>query len=53
MTYISADVTNVDDVKNCMEKTVGEFKNIDILFNNVGVCWDVGPVQNADEEVFK
>ena len=53
VTYISADVTNVDDVTNCVEKTVGEFKNIDVLFNNAGVCCDVEPVQNADEEVFK
>ena len=53
VTYISADVTNVDDVKNCVEKTVGEFKNIDVLFNNAAICWDVEPVQNADEEVFR
>ena len=53
VTYISADVTNVDDVKNCVEKTVGEFKNIDVLFNNAGICCDVEPVQNADEELFR
>ena len=53
VTYISADVTNVDDVKNCVEKTVGQFKNIDVLFNNAGICCDIEPVQNADEEVFR
>ena len=53
VTYISADVTNVDEVKNCVEKTVGEFKNIDVLFNNAGICCDVEPVQYADEEVFR
>ena len=50
---ISVDVSNVEDVKRCVEKAVKEFKNIDILFNNAGVCCDAEPVQSADEEVFK
>jgi len=36
-----------------VEKTVGEFKNIDVLFNNAGICCDVEPVQYTDEEVFR
>ena len=50
---ISVDVSNVEDVKRCIEKAVKEFKNIDILFNNAGISCDVEPVQSADEEVFK
>lgn len=49
---ISVDVSNVEDVKRCVEKTVKEFNNIDILFNNAGIC-EVEPVQSVDEEVFK
>ena len=51
--YISVDVSNVEDVKRCVEKAVKEFKNIDILFNNAGICCEVEPVQSVDEEVFK
>ena len=51
--YASHDVTNVEDVKNCVEMAVQEFGGIDILFNNAGICCDVNPVQSADEEVFK
>ena len=50
---ISIDVSNVEDVKRCVEKAVKEFKNIDILFNNAGICCEVEPVQSTDEEVFR
>ena len=53
VTYASLDVSNVDDVKNCVELAVKEFGGIDILFNNAGICCDVNPLQSADEEVFK
>ena len=51
--YISVDVSNVEDVKRCVEKAVKEFKNVDILFNNAGICCEVEPVQSVDEEAFK
>ena len=51
--YISVDVSNVEDVKRCVEKAVKEFQNIDILFNNAGILCEVDPVQSVDEEVFK
>ena len=50
--YISVDVSNVENVKRCVEKATKEFKNIDILFNNAAIC-EVEPVQSVDEEVFK
>ena len=53
VTYASLDVSNVDDVKNCVELAVKEFGGIDILLNNAGICYDMNPLQNADEEVFK
>ena len=51
--YVSVDVSKVEDVKKCVEKTTKEFKNIDILFNNAGICCDVEPVETTDEEIFK
>lgn len=51
--YASVDVTRVEDVRMSVELAVKEFGNIDILFNNAGICCDVDPVQESDEAVFK
>ncbi|MBE6494643.1 MAG: SDR family oxidoreductase [Methanosphaera stadtmanae] len=34
--YILADMTNPDDLKNIVDKTVEEYGTIDVLFNNAG-----------------
>ncbi len=44
---IKADVTNEDDVKNYVEKTVGEYGQIDVFFNNAGI---IGGIAAIDEQ---
>lgn len=36
-TYIHCDVTNEDDVKNAVDKTVSIYGKLDIMFNNAGI----------------
>ncbi|CAA3001509.1 secoisolariciresinol dehydrogenase-like [Olea europaea subsp. europaea] len=37
-TYIHCDVTNEDDVKNAVDKTVSIYGKLDIIFNNAGIA---------------
>lgn len=38
MSYVVADVTKASDVKNYVDKTISEYKKIDLFFNNAGTC---------------
>jgi len=49
----SVDVTNVKDVKTCVQLTVEQFGGIDILFNNAGIFGTASSVDRTDEAVFK
>ncbi|KAH6802786.1 Rossmann-fold superfamily protein [Perilla frutescens var. frutescens] len=37
-TYIHCDVTNEDDVRNAVDKTVSTYGKLDIMFNNAGIA---------------
>lgn len=37
---IKANVSNENEVKNMVEETINEFKNIDVLVNNAGIVYD-------------
>jgi NAD(P)-dependent dehydrogenase (short-subunit alcohol dehydrogenase family) len=47
----ACDVTNAEDVKNVVEKTVEEFGAIDILVNNSGASWGA-PVEQMPKEAW-
>ncbi|RKQ35743.1 SDR family oxidoreductase [Oceanobacillus halophilus] len=49
---LKCDVTNPDDIKNVVEKTVKEFGRIDILVNNSGASWGA-PVDEMPLEAFQ
>ena len=49
---LACDVTNPDDVKNVVEKTLEEFGSIDILVNNSGATWGA-PVLEMPLEAFQ
>ncbi len=40
-----ADVTNLDQVKAMVARTVEKLGPVDILVNNAGVPWKYGPVR--------
>lgn len=47
---IVADVSNADDVRNFVERTVEEFGRIDVLHNNAGIPQQVTPVNEVTED---
>ncbi|HLR74001.1 MAG TPA: SDR family oxidoreductase [Virgibacillus sp.] len=49
---IQCDVTDENDVKNYVNKTLDQFGRIDIFFNNAGIEGDVAPIVNQKIEVF-
>lgn len=49
---VQADLTNVDDVNQMVERTLNEFGKIDILINNAGGAADLGLALETTEESF-
>ena len=47
--YVCGDLTNVEDVKKSVQRSVDEFGGIDILFNSAGIC-PTSPLQLTDDE---
>ena len=52
VTYVSGDVSNIDDVKKSVQRCVDELGGIHILFNNAAIL-PVAPLELTDEEMFK
>jgi NAD(P)-dependent dehydrogenase (short-subunit alcohol dehydrogenase family) len=51
--FVRADVTNEDEVRNLVDKTVARFGRLDVAVNNAGVEGELGPIQDATVENFK
>ena len=49
----SVDVTNIEDVKRCVQQSVEQFGGIDILFNNAGIFGSSASLDQTDEAMFK
>ncbi|WP_062105874.1 SDR family NAD(P)-dependent oxidoreductase [Bacillus niameyensis] len=49
--FILADVTNPQDVQALTDNVIGEFKKIDILFNNAGIS-NVGRLDEVEPDVW-
>ncbi len=52
LTYVAADVTRSEDVKNYVKKSVEAFGKIDVFFNNAGIEGVVKPLAEYPEEMF-
>jgi len=52
LTYVAADVTKSEDVKNYVKKSVEAFGKIDVFFNNAGIEGVVKPIVEYPEEMF-
>ena len=52
MSYVVADVTQSDQVKAYVDKTVETYGNIDLFFNNAGIEGDFDMTPDYSEEVF-
>ncbi|MFF2857767.1 SDR family NAD(P)-dependent oxidoreductase, partial [Peribacillus sp. NPDC058002] len=50
--FVKADVTNEDDIKNYVQKTIDSYGKIDIFLNNAGWEGKIMPLINYPTEVF-
>jgi 3-oxoacyl-[acyl-carrier protein] reductase len=47
---IKTDISNENDVRNLVKKTLDKFSKIDILVNNAAVITPIGPIQKIDSK---
>lgn len=52
MSFVVADVTKSEEVKNYVDRTLEEYGQIDLFFNNAGIDGEVNLTQDYSEEVF-
>lgn len=48
--FVKCDVSNTDDVKRLVEKTIATFERLDYAFNNAGIEGISSPVQDCTED---
>ncbi len=48
--FIRCDVTNAEDCRNAVQRTLDEFGRLDILFNNAGIIRRASVVETTEEE---
>ncbi len=51
--YVMADVTNPEDIKNMVTTICDKAEHIDVLFNNAGIQGRLRPLREQDDEEFK
>ncbi len=52
MSYVVADVTKSEDVKNYVDVCIDRYNKIDLFFNNAGIEGKVSPMEAYPEDVF-
>jgi NAD(P)-dependent dehydrogenase (short-subunit alcohol dehydrogenase family) len=50
--YLHTDVTNEDDVRDTVKKTLDTWGRLDVMFNNAGIVGAVGPIEGVKVEDF-
>ncbi|KXB05454.1 hypothetical protein AKJ51_05025 [candidate division MSBL1 archaeon SCGC-AAA382A20] len=50
--FVETDVSDSEDVREMVRKTVDEYNRLDCAFNNAGIFGDMKPVAKYDEEDF-
>jgi len=50
---IEVDVTNTQQIQDCIQQTLTTYRQIDILFNNAGTPVGVGPFLELNERQFQ
>ena len=48
--YVHCDVTSEDDVAGLVDAAVGEFGQLDVMYNNAGIVGAVGPIDTTPAE---
>ena len=51
-TYYALDITDINKIKNCIQKIITDHQQINLLFNNAGIA-KVGTVTITDQEILE
>jgi short-subunit dehydrogenase len=51
-TYFVVDVTDLDQIKNCIQSVISDYNQINLLFNNAGIA-KVGTTEITDQDIIE